>query len=97
MLYELALDWSLDLAASYMVGDRASDIEAGLRAGCTTVFIDRGYTAEPAPVGQAATVRSLGDAVGWIVPHARARRPAALTGWKAARRSIDLMDKGIRK
>jgi hypothetical protein len=31
-----------------MVGDRASDVEAGRAAGCTTIFIDRGY-AEPAP------------------------------------------------
>jgi len=33
----------IDLASSYMVGDRWRDIEAGQRAGCKTVFIDYGY------------------------------------------------------
>ena len=33
----------IDLSSSYMVGDRWRDVEAGRRAGCRTVFIDRGY------------------------------------------------------
>jgi D-glycero-D-manno-heptose 1,7-bisphosphate phosphatase len=33
----------IDLAASFMVGDRWRDIEAGYRAGCQTLFIDYGY------------------------------------------------------
>jgi D-glycero-D-manno-heptose 1,7-bisphosphate phosphatase len=43
MLLQAAKQWNLDLAASYMVGDRWRDIEAGQRAGCKTVFIDYGY------------------------------------------------------
>jgi D-glycero-D-manno-heptose 1,7-bisphosphate phosphatase len=35
---------SIDLGASYMVGDRWRDIEAGKQAGCKTIFIDYGYT-----------------------------------------------------
>ncbi|MFC3674870.1 D-glycero-alpha-D-manno-heptose-1,7-bisphosphate 7-phosphatase [Ferrovibrio xuzhouensis] len=57
----------IDLAASYMVGDRASDIEAGARAGCRTVFVDLCYTAEPTPDGPTANVSSLGEAVDWIL------------------------------
>ena len=34
----------IDLKASYMVGDRWRDIEAGQRAGCKTIFIDYMYT-----------------------------------------------------
>jgi len=33
----------IDLAASWMVGDRAGDVAAGAAAGCRTIFIDRGY------------------------------------------------------
>lgn len=33
----------IDLPASYMVGDRWRDIEAGKRAGCKTIFVDYGY------------------------------------------------------
>jgi D-glycero-D-manno-heptose 1,7-bisphosphate phosphatase len=43
MLDEAAKEFSIDLGTSYMVGDRWRDIDCGARAGCRTVFIDRGY------------------------------------------------------
>jgi D-glycero-D-manno-heptose 1,7-bisphosphate phosphatase len=43
MLLAAARDWDIDLSISYMIGDRWRDIEAGARAGCTTIFIDYGY------------------------------------------------------
>lgn len=39
MLLDAARELGLDVAASYIVGDRATDIEAGRRAGCRTVFV----------------------------------------------------------
>ena len=33
----------IDLSASYMVGDRWRDTEAGQQAGCNTIFLDYGY------------------------------------------------------
>jgi histidinol-phosphate phosphatase family protein len=39
MLIEAARRHDIDLAASWMVGDSESDIEAGARAGCTTVLV----------------------------------------------------------
>lgn len=39
LLLRAAADLGLDLAASVMVGDAASDIEAGRRAGCRTVLL----------------------------------------------------------
>lgn len=48
LLLEAAHGHRLDMASSFMVGDRWRDMEAGRRAGCRTVFIDRGY-AEPRP------------------------------------------------
>jgi len=44
MLDEAVEEFGIDLAASYMVGDRWRDIDCGARAGCHTVFIDHGYT-----------------------------------------------------
>jgi len=36
-------EYSLDLAASWLVGDRWKDIDAGAAAGCNTVFLEYGY------------------------------------------------------
>lgn len=43
MLVAAARDHGIDLSASFMVGDRWRDVEAGQRAGCRTLFIDYGY------------------------------------------------------
>lgn len=42
LLLEAAREWNIDLAASFFVGDRWRDIEAGQRAGCSSIFIDYG-------------------------------------------------------
>src|SRR5882724_7249577 len=44
MLLRAAADLQIDLAQSWMVGDRWRDIDCGHAAGCKTVFIDRHYT-----------------------------------------------------
>jgi len=46
MLLRAARELDVDLAQSWMVGDRWRDIDCGHAAGCRTIFIDRGY-AEP--------------------------------------------------
>lgn len=66
MLIDAAAKWDIDLAASYMVGDRASDVICGARAGCRTVFIDLGYSAEIPPETPNATAADLTGAVDWI-------------------------------
>lgn len=43
LLLMAARSLGIDLKASYMVGDRWRDTEAGERAGCATLFIDYGY------------------------------------------------------
>ncbi len=43
MLLEAAKRHGLNLSASFMVGDRGGDIVAGLRAGCYTLLVQRGY------------------------------------------------------
>ncbi|MEM7060127.1 MAG: HAD-IIIA family hydrolase [Pseudomonadota bacterium] len=73
MLLDAAKKWDIDLKTSYMVGDRASDITCGVRAGCRTVFVDLGYTAETPATDQNATVADLAEAVSWIDADARRR------------------------
>jgi D-glycero-D-manno-heptose 1,7-bisphosphate phosphatase len=66
MLLEAARELQIDLARSYMVGDRASDVEAGEAAGCSTVFIDLDY-AERKPASPTLTVCSIAEAVDRIL------------------------------
>ena len=56
----------VDFPSSWMVGDRDSDTQAGLAAGCRTVFIDRGWTAETG-AGADVVVRTLTEAVTTIL------------------------------
>ena len=66
MLLEAARAWDVDPRASYMVGDRWRDTDAGRAAGCKTVFVDRKYT-ERQPQAVDATVTSLAEAAAWIL------------------------------
>jgi len=66
MLIAASAKHRIDLSKSFMIGDRASDIEAGKRAGCRTIFIDRHYT-ESRPLNSEATVYSLQKAVSFIL------------------------------
>ena len=61
MLFAGAREFDVDLALSYMVGDRWRDIEAGITAGCRTIFIDYGYD-EKQPKSTDFCVRSLVEA-----------------------------------
>jgi len=66
LLRDAARDLDLDLARSFMVGDRWRDVEAGVAAGCRTVFIDYHY-AERRPQTFDIQVTSLADAAAWIL------------------------------
>lgn len=43
MLQKAAKEHKIDLSKSYMIGDKARDIEAGKRAGCRTVLVRTGH------------------------------------------------------
>lgn len=74
MVLRAAAELGLDLSASVMVGDAASDIEAGRRAGCRTVLVRTG-PAETVAGGAAApdyVATDLDAAAAWILalpPH----------------------------
>jgi D-glycero-D-manno-heptose 1,7-bisphosphate phosphatase len=61
LITQAARELRVDCAASYLIGDRWRDIEAGRRAGCKTFFIDYGYD-EQAPQLYDFRVTSLAEA-----------------------------------
>ena len=66
MILEAAIDLQADIPKSYMIGDRWSDISAGKKAGCSTIFIDRNYAEDQ--IDQAdVVVSSLMAAVDLII------------------------------
>ncbi|MSQ73429.1 MAG: HAD family hydrolase [Betaproteobacteria bacterium] len=60
MILEAARELHIDLAESYLVGDRWRDVAAGHAAGCRACFIDMGY-AEKRPEKPHVAVKSLPD------------------------------------
>ena len=66
LLYAASFQHALRPSASYMVGDRYSDIAAGNQFGCRSIFIDRSYI-EPCTARPWKTVKSLAEAVAKIV------------------------------
>jgi len=61
LLLQAAEAHNINLAQSYMIGDRWKDIEAGRRAGCATILIDYGYD-EPEQSAPHYRVHSLKEA-----------------------------------
>jgi D-glycero-D-manno-heptose 1,7-bisphosphate phosphatase len=68
LLLRAAADLGLDLEASVMVGDAASDIEAGRRAGCRTVLLRAAGEPGASDVSGADHVAAdLAAAADWIL------------------------------
>jgi D-glycero-D-manno-heptose 1,7-bisphosphate phosphatase len=63
----------VDLADSFMVGDRWRDIEAGRRAGCRTILIGDGH-GETFPSAPTINLASLPDAASWILQQPKRSR-----------------------
>ena len=66
MLLDAAKKYNIDLRKSFMVGDQASDIEAGLEAGCKAIFLNRHYQ-ELRPVNHDKTFFSINLATHYII------------------------------
>ena len=75
MLLDAAERLGIDLAASFMVGDRAGDVAAGKAAGCRTIFIDRRYSADKRPEAPDRVVGSLTEAVTAILDYGVVHAP----------------------
>ena len=66
MLLRAAQRYGVELGRSFMVGDRWRDIEAGRRAGCSTILIGDGYS-EGIKSKPDVTVATLAEAAHWII------------------------------
>jgi D-sedoheptulose 7-phosphate isomerase len=67
MLFEAARKHNIDLSASFMVGDRWRDIDAGYNGGCRTILIDYGYSERAPDHVPDLRVASLREAADWII------------------------------
>ena len=67
MILEAQRDHRLDLARSYFVGDKASDIECGRNAGVRTILVQTGYGAHEANCQADWTARDLTHAAEMIL------------------------------
>jgi D-glycero-D-manno-heptose 1,7-bisphosphate phosphatase len=67
LILEAARKYNVSLPASFMVGDRWRDVDAGAAAGCKTVLIDYGYGERPPKHRPDTSVTSLREAVDWIL------------------------------
>lgn len=70
LIFNAARDLGIDLTASFLVGDRHRDIEAGQRAGCVTILVGDGY-GESLWSKPDANLPSLAEAAAWIGARAR--------------------------
>lgn len=78
-LFEARDEFGLDLAKSFMVGDKLIDVECGWNAGVQkSILVRTGYGRETeqnhaAQLGQAVVVDDLTAAAGWILGQANSR------------------------
>ena len=69
-LIEAAREYGLDLSRSFMVGDRASDIQAGVNAGAKTILVLTGAgreTLAKQEVRPDYVAEDIGEAAAWIL------------------------------
>lgn len=70
LIVDAARDLGIDLTASFMIGDRSPDIEAGARAGCCTILVGDGY-GESLSSKPDTKLPSLPKAAAWIAERTR--------------------------
>lgn len=70
LLLEAAKSRQIEIAQSFMIGDRWRDIDAGAAAGCRTVLIERNYRERSPQNEPDFRTASLSAAVDWILSNA---------------------------
>ena len=63
MVFEAQRDHRLDLAKSYLIGDKSSDVDCGRNAGVKTILVQTGYGAAATECGADWIARDLAEAV----------------------------------
>ena len=67
LILDAVAKYNIDVFTSYMIGDRWKDIEAGRKAGCTTLWVDYGYAELFKSESPDYTFKSPGEAMQWII------------------------------
>ncbi len=68
LLEQAQREWDIDFTKSFMIGDRWRDIGAGNAVGCTGGLVERPYSGDcTGPCAPAHRVRTLGEAVAWVL------------------------------
>jgi histidinol-phosphate phosphatase family protein len=71
MVEEAAATLGIDLARSFFIGDRTSDVECGRNAGMRTILVETGYGAKHTECGPDYSVGDITEAVGIILRDGR--------------------------
>jgi len=79
LLLRAAQEWGIDLAASYLIGDALSDVEAALAVGCRPILVRTGRGREQERLLRerwpyVPVVEDLGEAVAWILENGKWRK-----------------------
>jgi len=64
MLLQAATEHGIDLAASWMIGDKRADLEAGRAAGCRSLLVRTGYGEKELTRGAGALAEAVVDDLG---------------------------------
>ncbi len=72
MLLEAARDLGLDLARSWMVGDKAADVQCGLAAGTRAVLVRTGHGRDDNADGAHFVAKDIASAADFILSHSGA-------------------------
>jgi histidinol-phosphate phosphatase family protein len=67
MLLEAASEHDLDLAASWVIGDKSSDIKAGRAAGTRTILVLTGYGRQQLASGADFVAQDVNDAIANVI------------------------------
>ncbi len=80
--------FGIDMARSFMIGDRWRDVDAGSAAGCRSLLIDYGYSERPPDTKPVERTGSLREAVDWILREEKAKPSKVLSGKGHASHSL---------
>ncbi|MGI8436388.1 MAG: D-glycero-alpha-D-manno-heptose-1,7-bisphosphate 7-phosphatase [Chthoniobacterales bacterium] len=71
MILEAQRDLGIDLARSFMIGDKAIDVECGRNAGLRTILVQTGQSKAGDATGADWSTRDLTEAAEIVIRHAR--------------------------
>jgi len=101
MLRKAATELDIDLTRSWMIGDSATDVEAGATAGCGTILIQKNGVVSPSRVAPTHRVTSLSEAAELLEsktkPATAARKTADPVPARNPDRTVELLEQILKQ